>query len=101
MLAIALLALLVFVSVVVRLAERVRPDGAHRDESPAPAVRAWHAVQQRRVARRALPLLPEGHRPPAALGPLSPSERFLTTEAARGIAALQQWLREQAGPATA
>jgi hypothetical protein len=38
------------------------------------------------------PLLPEGHRPPPGLGPLSPSERFLTSESARGLRELQQFL---------
>ena len=39
--------------------------------------------------------LPEGHRPPPGLGPLSPSERFLTTEAARGLRELQVFLLDQ------
>ena len=41
-------------------------------------------------------LLPEGHRPPAGLGPLSPSERFLTAEAARGLRDLQLFLVDRA-----
>ncbi len=48
----------------------------------------------RRPARRA-PGLPEGHRPPPGLGPLSPSERFLTAEAKRGLRELQVFLLEQ------
>lgn len=43
--------------------------------------------------------LPEGHRPPAGLPPLSPSERFLRAEAERGIRALQLWLLDQDGAA--
>ena len=49
-----------------------------------------------RRRRAALRLLPEGHRPPAGLGPLSPSERFLTTEAARGLRDLQLFLVDRA-----
>jgi len=41
------------------------------------------------------PLLPEGHRPPPGLGPLSPSERFLRQEAARGLRELQVFLLDQ------
>ncbi len=40
--------------------------------------------------------MPPGHRPPPGLGPLSPSERFLSTEAARGLRELQQFLAERA-----
>ena len=42
------------------------------------------------------PSLPPGHRPPPGLGPLSPSERFLSSEAARGLRELQQFLAERA-----
>lgn len=49
-----------------------------------------------RRRRPALRLLPEGHRPPAGLGPLSPSERFLTAEAARGLRELQLFLVDRA-----
>lgn len=42
--------------------------------------------------RRSGRLLPEGHRPPPGLGPLSPSKRFLTQEAARGLRELQLYL---------
>ena len=49
-----------------------------------------------RVPRqRRAPSLPEGHRPPPGLGPLSPSERFLTGEAARGLRELQLFLVDQ------
>ena len=48
-----------------------------------------------RLARRARPLLPEGHRPPPGLGPLSPSERFLRQESARGLRELQLFLLDQ------
>ena len=40
--------------------------------------------------------LPDGHRPPPGLGPLSPSERFLTAEASRGIRDLERWLVDAA-----
>ena len=55
-------------------------------------------VGLRRRPRRApaLRLLPEGHRPPAGLGPLSPSERFLRAEAARGLRDLQLFLVDRA-----
>ncbi len=39
-----------------------------------------------------LELLPEGHRPPPGLSPLSPSECFLAAEASRGLLELQEWL---------
>ena len=69
-------------------------------------VSAGVLVRRRRRARRegggALPSglagrcpLPEGHRPPPGLGPLSPSERFLTEEAARGLRELQVFLLDQ------
>ena len=46
--------------------------------------------------RRVLPgVLPVGHRPPPGLGPLSPSERFLTAEAARGLRELQLFLADE------
>ena len=48
-----------------------------------------------RPARSGGPVLPEGHRPPAGLGPLSPSERFLSSEATRGLRDLQLYLLEQ------
>ena len=65
-------------------------------------VTAWTQVSSRpgrrtrvhRSARRR-PLLPEGHRPPPGLGPLSPSERFLRQEAARGLRELQLFLLDQ------
>ena len=59
-----------------------------RPLEPAPRRRAER--RRSRVARR--PALPAGHQPPAGLGPLSPSERFLTQEAARGIRDLQLFL---------
>jgi hypothetical protein len=43
-----------------------------------------------------LALLPEGHRPPPGLSPLSPSERFLAAEATRGLRELQAWLTDAA-----
>lgn len=91
MLILGLLALLLVVSVCSRLLARVRP-GADEVE-PAPGARQWPALRARRPALS----LPEGHRPPAGLGPLSPSERFLSSEAARGIRALQVWLIDQDG----
>lgn len=64
--------------------------------------RASHGVKDepaRRDVRSRQPrlrLLPEGHRPPPGLGPLSPSERFLKQEAARGMRELQVFLDERA-----
>ncbi len=56
-------------------------------------------VPRRRLRRaprgRVRPLLPEGHRPPPGLTPLSPSERFLTQEAHRGLRELQLFLVDQ------
>jgi hypothetical protein len=43
-----------------------------------------------------LELLPEGHRPPPGLSPLSPSERFLAEEASRGLRDLQLFLLDAA-----
>ncbi len=43
-----------------------------------------------------LALLPEGHQPPPGLSPLSPSERFLAAESARGLRALQDYLAQAA-----
>lgn len=51
--------------------------------------------RRRRTAPRSRPFLPEGHRPPPGLGPLSPSERFLTAESARGVRELQLFLVDQ------
>ena len=56
---------------------------------PAPA-RRRSEPRRSRASRR--PSLPAGHQPPAGLGPLSPSERFLTQEASRGIRELQLFL---------
>lgn len=91
----ALLALLVLLSLSAQLAVRVRPDAdapGEPDDAPSPVARAWAAVRRGPQPAR----LPEGHRPPAGLGPLSPSERFLSGEAARGIRALQLFLLDQA-----
>lgn len=51
--------------------------------------------RQRIPRQRTGPVLPEGHRPPPGLGPLSPSERFLSQEAARGLRELQLFLVDQ------
>ena len=40
--------------------------------------------------------VPEGHRPPPGLSPLSPSERFLAEEASRGLRDLQLFLLDAA-----
>ena len=97
MLTLFLLSLLVLVSLLVRAAARPEQEVAYAEseDRPSPAARAWHAMTERR--RPVLPSLPEGHRPPAGLGPLSPSERFLRTESTRGIRALQLWLLDQDG----
>ena len=98
MLILGLVALLVFVSVVSRIADwnatRFSAD-AEVEATPSPASRAWTAVKARRAPKA--PMLPEGHRPPAGLGPLSPSERFISTETERGFRAMQLWLLDQDG----
>jgi hypothetical protein len=76
--------------------DRVRPDAAAAPSAQTPSRRLLAELWSRRPVK---PLLPEGHRPPAGLGPLSPSERFLSSEAARGIRALQVWLIDQDGAA--
>ncbi len=43
-----------------------------------------------------LALLPEGHQPPPGLSALSPDERFLTHESARGLRALEDFLSRAA-----
>ena len=43
-----------------------------------------------------LPPLPEGHRPPPGLGPISPSPRTLAAEAERGLRDLQLFLLDAA-----
>ncbi|MCW2779229.1 MAG: hypothetical protein JWN17_2954 [Frankiales bacterium] len=99
MLTLGLLALLVFVSVVVRVAswnaERMGPQLA--DATPSVAERAWSTVRSRRAP--VVPMLPAGHRPPVGLGPISPSERALSSEYTRGLRALQLWLLDQDGAA--
>ena len=44
----------------------------------------------------ALPPLPEGHRPPPGLGPISPSERSVSAEVERGLRDLQMFLLDAA-----
>ena len=41
-------------------------------------------------------VLPEGHRPPPGLGPISPSERSVTAEVQRGLRDLQLFLLDAA-----
>ena len=98
MILVALLGLLVFASVVGRVAawDARRPSG-DVDVEPvrSPASRAWEAVKAR---RHVTPLLPEGHRPPEGLGPISPSERFLHDASARGLREIQLFLLEQRTP---
>lgn len=98
MILLALLGLLVFVSVVGRIADwnAERHDDAEVEPVPSPASKAWQAVRARR--RPAAPALPEGHRPPDGLGPISPSERSLRTETDRGLREIQLWLLEQRTP---
>ena len=75
---------------------------AGRVEVPVPDDRSpasrWVSHRRQELARRAacLPLLPEGHRPPPGLGPISPSERFLSAETARGLRELQLFLHDPA-----
>lgn len=99
MVLLALVAVLVFTSLVGRLAARHAARlPADAEPLASPAVRAWQSVQARR--RPTARLLPQGHRPPAGLGPISPSERFLRAEADRGLRALQMWLLDQDGAST-
>jgi len=58
-------------------------------------LRSARDVRTRLPRQRSRPALPEGHRPPPGLGPLSPSERFLTQEASRGLRELQLFLVDQ------
>lgn len=95
MLLVALIAILGLVTLVVRLAERVRPGAEGITEDSTPAQKAVWRLRHWRAARGQKPALPEGHRPPSGLGPLSPSERFLREESTRGLRALQVWLIDQ------
>ena len=99
MILVALLGLLVLASAAGRIADwdAARAPGADTDVDPAPspASRAWQAVQARRAR---VPALPDGHRPPAGLGPISPSERFLCGESARGLREIELFLLEQRTP---
>lgn len=67
-------------------------DREQSEPAPGPRLRG----SRQRLPRQRRPELPEGHRPPPGLGPLSPSERFLSEEAARGLRDLQTWLADQA-----
>lgn len=97
MLLVALLGLLVFASVVGRVADwnARRSPSDDLQPVPSPASRAWAAVKARRTAALALP---HGHRPPDGLGPISPSERFLRGESARGLRELQLFLLKPRTP---
>ncbi|MDP9434156.1 MAG: hypothetical protein M3P93_02760 [Actinomycetota bacterium] len=102
LLLVALVGIVVLASVCSRLAERVQTEAGRLDLDPdetSPAQRAVHVVRARMRARRGLPLLPHGHRPPAGLAPLSPSERFLRAETARGIRELRLWMLDEDGAA--
>ena len=79
------------VAVVVRLCLRVGDSYAGRGPDGGGADRP----ERRPRGQRLRPLLPEGHRPPPGLGPLSPSERFLTAETTRGLRELQMFLVDQ------
>lgn len=96
---VALLALLVFVSVVGRIADwnaQRFPADVEVEPVPSPLTRAWASARSRRLPVAVS--LPEGHRPPDGLGPLSPSERFLRTESDRGLREIQLYLLEQRTP---
>jgi hypothetical protein len=64
------------------------------------AVRWWAARRLEDVLtdahEDARPQLPEGHRPPPGLGPISPSERTLAAEVERGLRDLQAYLLDAA-----
>ncbi len=72
----------------------------------AVAVLRWLAVRslaedlgvedELRPGANRLELLPDGHQPPPGLSPLSPSERFLSAEATRGLADLERYLLDAA-----
>ena len=100
MLLLGLLALVVFVSVVGRIADwnakRFPADCEDVEPVPSPLSRALANARARR--QPPVPTLPEGHRPPDGLGPISPSERFLQSESARGLRELQLFLLEQRTP---
>ncbi len=85
----ALLVVLAVWALVYAVVKRWRAHRADEVGSPAPVRRDPRPRQRVRV-------LPEGHRPPPGLGPLSPSERFLTQEAARGMRELQTFLDDRA-----
>ena len=90
---VAVLAAVLWAVVVLRLLQWHATRNEARERPPA-GVRT--RVQPRlRLGTPRARLLPEGHRPPPGLGPLSPSERFLTTEAARGLRELQLFLVDQ------
>lgn len=89
---VAVLAAVVWAGVVLRV---LQWHAAREQAQERPDAGVRTRVQPRlRMAPRPR-LLPEGHRPPPGLGPLSPSERFLTTEAARGLRELQIFLVDQ------
>ncbi len=97
MLSLGIVALLVFCSVVGRLARwNLQRSPVEPEPTPSPAARAWAAARARRAP--VVPSLPAGHRPPAGLGPLSPSERFLQAETTRGLRELELFLLEQRTP---
>ncbi|MFN2539457.1 MAG: hypothetical protein ABR549_15080 [Mycobacteriales bacterium] len=60
----------------------------------------WHATRSLEGVLddpdAALPALPEGHRPPPGLGPISPSERAVTAEVERGLRDLELFLLDVA-----
>ena len=74
----AIALLLLVMSVVRWWAARGIEDDRGPDDDVPPRDR-WH-------------LMPEGHRPPPGLSPLSPSERFLAAETSRGFRDLQMFL---------
>ena len=90
---IAVAATVALLTVALRLARwhAARTEPAVDERSPVQ--RHLDALRERRDA---LPALPDGHRPPTGLGPISPSERALAEETARGFRELQSWLLDAA-----
>lgn len=88
---IGLLLVLLWVVLLARLVRRRAEAGTDMGGLPRGPRERQPRARQARPGRQ----LPEGHRPPAGLGPISPSERFLTTEAERGLRDLQRWLAGQ------
>lgn len=67
-----------------------------RQADPTPRRSRGAALLRRRRGEPALPLLPEGHRPPHGLGPISPSPRAIAAELERGLRRFCHYLDDPA-----